>query len=212
MADSAQTKNNMISDTEKMAAFISKHRRWEAELETLRQILNGCDVSETVKWGSPAYQAAGATIISLVAFKNHYALWFHQGVFMADKARCLVSGQEEVTKGLRQWRFTDEDSIDPGLVRQYVDEAIANQRAGKTIKSEPKKESNGQALPKELEAVLAANEELRKAFFGLTAARQKEYAKHVAGAKLEKTRLSRVQKAIPTILSGVGLNDKYRRG
>lgn len=197
-------------DSLKIAAFINKHAEWKAEIETLRGILNTCEVFETVKWGSPAYAVNGTTIISLVAFKNHYALWFHQGVFLTDEGRCLVNAQEGVTKGLRQWRFTSDDKIDAELVKQYVDESIANQLAGKAIKPTAKTSSKNLVLPAELEEALAMDTNLSKQFSALTPGRQKEYAVHIESAKQEKTRLSRVKKAIPLIQAGVGLNDKYK--
>ena len=44
----------------------------------------------------------------------------------------------------------------------------------------------------------------------MTKGKQREYADYVSDAKLEKTRLRRVEKILPLISSGVGLNDKYR--
>ena len=38
------------------------------------------------------------------------------------------------TKALRQWRFSSVDEIEPELIKAYIDEAINNQQAGKTIK------------------------------------------------------------------------------
>ena len=47
-------------------------------------------------------------------------------------------------------------------------------------------------------------------FDSLTPFKQKEYSEHIGSAKQEKTRISRLEKSIPLIAEGKGLNDKYR--
>lgn len=65
-------------------------------------------------------------------------------------------------------------------------------------------------LPGELSRAMDAQEDLKQAFNNLTPGRQKEYAEHIAGAKQEATRQRRLEKAIPLILAGQGLHDKYK--
>jgi len=62
-----------------------------------------------------------------------------------------------------------------------------------------------------LKEALALDGELSDAFETLTPGKQREYAEHIATAKQEKTRLSRLEKCIPMIKSGTGLHDKYKR-
>ena len=76
----------------------------------------------------------------IAAFKNHYALWFHQGVFLKDTQQKLVNAQEAVTKALRQWRFEKDDPIETELILAYVEEAIQNSIDGKEIKPQRRKE------------------------------------------------------------------------
>ncbi|MFK7864534.1 MAG: YdeI family protein [Pseudohongiellaceae bacterium] len=199
-----------VNDNGKIEAYIDKHKDWEKQLRLLRKTLLACEVNETVKWGSPAYTVAGATIISLVAFKNHIALWFHQGVFLKDSAQQLINAQEGVTKALRQWRFSEADVVDTKLVKQYAQEAIQNQLAGKMVKPSSSQKEKILKIPAELAAVMNQDKKIAEAFAGLTPGRQKEYVQHIESAKQEKTRLARVEKAVPIILSGVGLNDKYK--
>jgi len=49
--------------------------------------------------------------------------------------------------------------------------------------------------------------ELKKAFESLTPGRQRAYLLHFSQPKQAKTRESRVEKLIPQILDGKGLND-----
>lgn len=204
--------NNSASseDRKKILAYLDKHSTWAEQMGKLRKILLSCEVHETVKWGSPAYTVAGTTIISLVAFKNHIALWFHQGVFLDDKTNQLINAQEGVTKALRQWRFSKGQDIDTALVQQYVEEAVVNQLAGKVLKPSADLENKETILPIELETALDLDIKAADAFANLTPGRQREYAEYIGNAKQEKTRLARTQKAVPLILAGAGLNDKYR--
>jgi len=118
----------------------------------------------------------------------------------------LVNAQEGRTQGMRQWRFNSIKDIAPGLVKSYLKEAIENQKAGKEIK--PKKKAF--LIPKELKEVLASNEALSSSFNGLGLTKKREYAEYIGEAKRENTKMARLEKIIPLILTGKGLNDKYR--
>jgi uncharacterized protein YdeI (YjbR/CyaY-like superfamily) len=196
-----------INDTEKkISAYLKKHEQWREFLEPAREVMRGTEMDETVKWGVPTYTFNGKNIIGLAGFKNHYAIWFHNGVFLKDREKQLVNAQEGTTKAQRQWRFEVGDRFPKRLVKSYVLEAINNARSGKTIKPEKK----SLKIPDELQAALDRNKRLQKAFAALTPGRQKEYAEHIGSAKQEKTRLSRLDKAGPQILQGLGLYDKYK--
>ncbi|MFD2564675.1 YdeI/OmpD-associated family protein [Aquimarina rubra] len=187
--------------------FISKKSEWKESLELLRSIMLSTEMKETIKWGAPVYTIGGKNVIGLGAFKSYVGVWFYQGVFLKDERKKLINAQEGKTKGLRQWRFNCMDEIDKKLVLQYVDEAIKNQKAGKEIKIEKSKDIE---IPNELQAVLDTNPEVKVSFGKLTPFKQKEYKEYIATAKREATRISRVEKIIPMIQGGVGLNDKYR--
>ena len=62
----------------------------------------------------------------------------------------------------------------------------------------------------ELEHAFAKADKLKTAFLNLTPGKQREYTEHIASAKQEATRLRRLDKCIPMILSGTGLHDKYK--
>lgn len=192
----------------KVDAYIAKHAKWSTILTELRSILNTTELTEEVKWGAPAYLLDKKILIGLGAFKNHMGIWFHQGVFLKDKANKLMNAQEEKTKALRQWRFVEGDQVEPKLVLQYVQEAIENSKAGKEIK--PVKAKKTVPISPDLKTAFKENAPFKKAFDALTAGKQREYIAHIASAKREATRLSRIEKIIPMILEGKGLHDKYK--
>ena len=80
-----------MSDIKKIDAYIEKHEKWKDQLVTLRKILNASELVEAVKWGSPSYTLDSNILISLVGFKNHCAIWFHQGMFLEDAKSVLVN-------------------------------------------------------------------------------------------------------------------------
>lgn len=195
------------NDTDKkISAYLEKHAQWRDFLEPARELMRGTEMEETVKWGVPTYTLNGKNIIGLAGFRNHCAIWFHNGVFLKDKEKQLVNAQEGTTKAQRQWRFEAGDRFPKRLVKSYVLEAMDNARSGKTIKPEKKT----LLIPGELQTALEKNKRLQKAFAALTPGKQREYAEHIGSAKQEKTRLSRLDKATPQILEGLGLYDKYK--
>lgn len=207
-----------LSESEKVDSFIAGQEKWQSQLAQLRKIICVCaknkavkePVKETIKWGVPSYTVSGKIVISIGSFKNHYALWFHQGVFLKDQHKVLVNVQAGVTKAMRQWRFDEYSEIDSKTVKLYIEEAIANQLAGKVLKPELKPQQKKLEIPVELKEAFKFDGPLKKAFQALSPGKQKEYAQHIGSAKLEKTRLSRIEKAGPMILKGAGLNDKYK--
>ena len=180
---------------------------WSEGLLKLRAMILSAGLREEIKWGAPTYYYQGKKIMAIFGFKNYFSIWFHQGVFLSDPAGVLVNAGEGRTRGLRQWRFASVSEIKPTLVRSYIQEAIRNAEAGKEIKPEKKASI---AMPKEMAAAWKKDKTLAKAFSSLTPGRQREYLEYIAEAKTEPTRLRRLEKSIPLILEGKGLNDRFK--
>lgn len=196
-----------MNDSEKVTAYIRKHEKWRPQLTKLREVFQQTELLEEVKWGSPTYTLNGKLVAGMAAFKNHFALWFHQGVFLKDTHKKLINAQEGVTKALRQWKFDENDSIDSDLILKYLHESIENTLAGKEVKPVGKK---GVVLPKLLKDTFKNDMKLKLAFEKLTPGKQREYAEHIETAKREETKLSRLAKITPMIYEGKGLHDKYK--
>ena len=109
---------------------------------------------------------------------------------------------------MRHWKFTDKAQIDSESILAYLNEAIENQKKGMEIK--PEKKGNA-PIPELLKTELTKNTELKKAFTSLSAYKQKEYSEYISEAKQEATKEKRLQKIIPLIEQGIGLNDAYRK-
>jgi len=188
--------------------YINSHQGWQQELELLREIiLSNPELNEEVKWGAPIYTLKGKNIVGIGAFKSYVGLWFHQGVFLKDYKKVLINAQEGKTKALRQWRFNSINDVDSNTIKKYVEEAIHNQKAGKELKQEV---NSNLTIPVELQSLFNGDTVIKSAYDSLTLYKQKEFAEYIASAKKTETKLSRIEKIKPMILSNTGLNDKYR--
>lgn len=184
-----------------------KNDQWTEEIGRLREIVQKTELVETTKWGGEVYTINNKNVLGIGGFKNYFTLWFWNGVFLKDEAKVLVNANEGVTKGLRQWRFTSVSEIDEKLILQYINEAIANEKAGLSIKPEKKEAMKCEFF----EAELNQNKTLKTAFEKFTPGKQKEFWEYMATAKQEKTKVTRLEKITPMIMDGIGLNDKYRK-
>lgn len=192
--------------SEKVEAVIAKHPKWETELHKIRAVLQESELTEAIKWGAPAYVLGNKIVIGFMGFKNHFGIWFHQGVFLKDPANVLTNAQEGKTKAMRMWKFYEGDTVNKTILKQYVAESIANTIAGKEVPRTIKKVAKPPLLKKALENNII----LHNAFKALTPGKQKDYNDYIASAKQEQTKLKRLEKIKPMIMDGKGLHDKYR--
>ncbi len=181
--------------------------KWANELNRLVEIIAKTELVLATKWGMNVFTCNNKNVLGCIALKHYFALWFYNGVYLSDNAQKLQLAKDEKAKAMRQWRFASIDEIDEKLILQYVFEAIENEKAGKTWK--PNK-NNSFEIPTELEQALAIDEVFDIAFKNLSVYKQKEYANHIQSAKQEKTKQQRIEKSKLLILSGLGLNDKYK--
>lgn len=189
--------------------FIAQAAQWGPELRRLREIVLTQDLAETVKWGAPCYTHAGKNVVGIVGFKAHFCLWFHQGSLLSDPSNVLINAQEGVTQAQRQWRMTDAAEIKPTVIKRYLKEAIALVQAGRSVAP---RRGKPVVVPPELQAALHAEPALQEAFDALTVGPRREFAAYIADAKQAATRRRRIEKILPMLRAGRGLNDKYRRG
>jgi uncharacterized protein YdeI (YjbR/CyaY-like superfamily) len=187
----------------KVDAYLEREKTWRQEFEALRSILRDFDLTEDFKWGHPCYALGKSNIVLMHGFKEYCALLFFKGALMKDPSGILVQQTENV-QAARQIRFTSADEIKrmANALKSYVQEAIDVERAG--LKVEFKKEFD---IPEEFQSKLDERPELKTAFEALTPGRQRAYLLHFSGAKQSKTREARIEKCVPQILQGKGLDD-----
>src|SRR6478735_672108 len=188
----------------KVEEFLSRAKAWQGEMQKLRSILTGCGLVEELKWGKPCFMFEDKNIAIIQPFKEHCSLMFFKGALLADR-HGLLRSQGENTQGALRLEFTSEAQIKKAIVEAYVKDAIAVEKQGLKVDFKAKRELE---LPQELTQMLEKNRKLAKAFAELTPGRQRAYVLHFAGAKQSQTRVARIEKVIPLILAGKGLNDR----
>lgn len=186
-------------------SFFLKAKGWREEMETLRKILLETGLEEELKWGKPCYTFQGNNVAIIQGFKGFCALLFTKGALLKDSKGILQKPGENTQSG-RRIPFTSIETVNKskGAIKAYVKEAIAVEKSGEKVSF---KKTAEYAMPDEFKQQLKSHPDLRKAFDALTPGRQRAYLLHFSSAKQSATRMSRVEKCMPSILKGKGLND-----
>ena len=189
----------------KVDFYFDKTQKWQQELEQLRTIVLDCGLTEELKWGVPCYMFENSNIVLIHEFKEYCALLFFKGALLNDTNGILVQQTKHV-QAARQIRFTNVREIVKmkKILKAHIYEAIEVEKAGLKVKLKKVSEF---PIAEEFQKKLDKNKVLKAAFEALTPGRQRGYLLHFSAPKQSKTRESRVEKSIPQILEGKGLND-----
>lgn len=189
----------------KVDFFFEDAGQWQEEFKALRTIALSTELVEDLKWGCPCYTFEGKNIFLIHGFKEYCALLFFKGALMKDPDHILIRQTENV-QAARQVRFTDVQQINDlkEILRSYMFEAVEIEESGAKVEMKKTKEFE---MPEEFQNKLEQDPALKEAFESLTPGRQRAYLLHFSSAKQSKTREARIEKNIPQILTGKGLND-----
>ncbi len=194
----------MNNQNPKVDRVLAHQEKWQQEFQTLRTMILGYPLTEEFKWGQPCYTLQGKNVVLIHGFKEYCALMFFKGALLKDPHRLLATpGQHQAA---RQMRFTGVREIVrmKSTVKAYIQEAIDVEEAGLKVKLKKTADFN---IPDEFQKKLHEMPALKTAFNALTPGRQRGYLFHFSQPKQSKTREARVEKHIPLILAGKGLND-----
>ena len=185
--------------------YFEKEKRWQNEIRKLRAIALDCDLVEELKWGCPCYTFEKRNIVLIHVFKEYCAFLFFKGALLKDPKGILIQQTENV-QAARQIRFTNVQEIIKleKTLKAYIYEAANVEASG--LKVDYKKTSDFK-IPDEFQKQLNKNRALKTAFNSLTPGRQRAYLFYFSSAKQSKTRESRIEKYLPKILEGKGLDD-----
>ena len=189
----------------KVDDFLGREKKWPEEFKKLREIILDCHLTEELKWGQPCYTLEGKNIVLMHGFKEYCALLFMKGSLLKDPKGILIQQTENV-QAARQIRFTGVQEIVKleKTLKAYIQEAIEVEKSG--LKVELKKTAD-YAMPIEFKDELDRQPALKAAFEALTPGRQRGYLYFFSQPKQAATRESRIEKCIPKILEGLGLDD-----
>lgn len=182
-----------------------KVNNWREELNLLRQVVLETGLKEEIKWGVPVYTNKGKNIVTVNALKDSANIGFFKGVLLTDKNKILQ--QQGNLQSDRIIKFTNVKEIEKvkDVLIEYVLEAIEIEESGKKVEFK----KNSEPIPDELLEAFEQDPAFKKAFFALTAGRQRGYIIHFSQPKQSQTRNVRIEKYKEQIFKGIGLNDKY---
>lgn len=190
----------------KVDHYLAHAKSWQQELAQLRAIILDCKLTEELKWGVPCYTLNGANVVLVHVFKAYCAVLFFKGALLKDPEGILVQ-QTKNTQASRQIRFTNLQEVveKKAAVKAYVKEAMAVEKSGLKVNF---KSTEAFDMPEEFQSRLEDIPALRTAFEALTPGRQRAYLLHFSEPKQAKTKAARVEKCMPKIFSGKGLDDR----
>ncbi len=185
--------------------YIDRNTKWQKEITLLRKIILDCPLGKKLKWGSPCYTFDNKNIVLIHVFKDYSAVLFFKGALLQDPEGILIQQTKNV-QSARQLRFTNTKEIEKKerILKAYIYEAIEVEKAGLKIAL---KKTTDYEMPEEFQQKLAKSKSLKAAFDKLTPGRQRGYLFYFSAPKQSKTRESRIEKYVPQILKGKGLND-----
>jgi uncharacterized protein YdeI (YjbR/CyaY-like superfamily) len=185
--------------------YFDKATKWRKELQLMRKIILDCGLTEELKWGTPCYTFQNRNIVLIHVFKEYCAVLFFKGALMNDSQGILIQQTANV-QAARQVRFTKAPQIIAmeATLKAYIYEAIEVEKSGMKVKL---KKTTEYKMPEEFSKKLNKISGLKTSFNSLTPGRQRAYLLYFSSAKQASTRETRIQKCIPKILEGKGLND-----
>jgi uncharacterized protein YdeI (YjbR/CyaY-like superfamily) len=198
--------HQMNPTTPTVDGYIRKNKKWQEELQKLRSIILDCQLTEEVKWRVPCYTFQERNVVFLGALKESCVLSFVKGALLKDAKGILIQ-QTQNSQSVRVIRFTNVQEIvalEP-LLKAYIHEAVAVEKSGLKV---PLKKITERPIPQELQSKLDELPAVKTAFRALTPGRQRAYLLYFSAPKQSQTRQSRVEKCLPQILHGKGLDDQ----
>ncbi|MEO6094139.1 MAG: DUF1801 domain-containing protein [Fibrobacteria bacterium] len=195
----------MSKSNPKADFYFANSEKWQKVMKKLRAIALGCGLTEELKWGCPSYTLGKTNIVLIHEFKEYCAYLFFKGALMKDPKGLLIQQTKNV-QAARQIRFTSLQVVTKleTVLKAYIKEAIAVEKAGLKVEFKTAAQFD---RPDEFQSRLDSMPALKRAFEALTPGRKKGYLLHFSSAKQSKTREARVEKCIPLILDGMGLDD-----
>jgi uncharacterized protein YdeI (YjbR/CyaY-like superfamily) len=191
----------MNSMNPKVDGYLRKAKKWQKEMEQLREISLACGLIEELKWGKPCYTFQQSNVVIIQGFKEFCALLFCKGALLNDPNGIL---KKFGWQAARRIPFTNVREIVKmkTVLKAYIHEA--KEKAGLKVKY---KKTSEFKIPEEFQNKLDETPVLKKAFDALTPGRQRGYLLYFSQPKQSKTRVARVEKCMQQVLKGKGLND-----
>jgi uncharacterized protein YdeI (YjbR/CyaY-like superfamily) len=191
-------------------AYIAKSQDFAKPILThIRESIHqACpDVSETIKWGMPAFDYKGP-MCGMAAFNQHATFGFWKSSLVFDK-----NDQYAIDpNGMGAFgKMTSVSDLPPKrALLGYIKKAAALNDEG--VKVQRKRTPRAPLpVPAAFAAALKKNKKATAAFDAMPPSHQREYNEWIGEAKTDATRDKRVAQAMQWIAEGKSRNWKYQR-
>lgn len=189
-------------------AYIGKSAEFARPLLIrLRELVHeACpDVTETIKWGMPSFEYAGAILCGMAAFKRHvsFGYWKHALVVGAERARDGMGSYGRMA--------TPQDLPPQRTLLAHIRKAAALNARGVTsgAKRTGTRPRPSPRAPSDLVAALRRNRQAQATFAAFAPSARREYVEWIIEAKRPATRARRLDQAVAWMAEGKRRNWKY---
>ncbi|MEO8514631.1 MAG: YdeI/OmpD-associated family protein [Ignavibacteria bacterium] len=204
----------MVTKDKRIDAYITKSADYAKPiLEHLRKLIHKTcpEVTETIKWGMPAFDYNGP-FVGVAAFKKHAVLGFWKAAIMKDSK--VLTGKD--TKGsmgnlgrLESIKDLPKDAV---LVKWMKEAMKLNDDGVKFVRAEkPKHERKEYTMPDYFQKVLNKNKKAKAVYDNIAPSHKKEYLEWISEAKTEETRNKRMETAVEWLTEGKSRHWKYQK-
>lgn len=194
-------------------AYIAKSQDFaKPVLEHLRKLIHKTcpQVTETIKWGMPAFDYKGP-FMGLAAFKKHAVLYFWKAALMKD-SKVLTGNETKGAMGNLGRIESIEDLPKDAIITKWIKDAMKLNDAGVKLDrtAKPKHERKVYAMHPAFDKALNKNKPAKKTFEAFPPSHKREYLEWIGEAKTEETRNKRIETAIEWMTEGKSRNWKYQ--
>ncbi len=204
----------MGTKDKRIDAYIARSQDFaKPVMEHIRKLIhkNCPDVTETIKWGMPAFEYKGP-FMGFAAFKKHFTLFFWKGAIMKDSKILMGANSKGAMGNLGRIESIEDLPRDAVLVRWIKEAKKLNVDGIKIDKKEkPKHERKEYKMPAYFQKELNKNKKAKQVFEGFPPSHKREYLEWIIEAKTEETRKKRMETAIEWMTEGKSRNWKYQK-
>ena len=164
---------------------------------------------ETIRWGTPSWQYAGALLCSMAAYKQHCSYGFWKAPLLVYRGKPVGFG-----KDAQFGHITSLSALPPrtALVRLVKQAAKLNEDGVKeSVMSTSRRQARKPlpTTPADLTRALADNKKARNTFESLAPSHKREYIEWITEAKRDETRAQRLASTLEWLGEGKPRNWKY---
>ena len=167
------------------------------------------DAEETIRWGTPSWQYAGALLCSMAAFKQHCTYNFWKAPLLIFRGKPVGFGKDAQFGRIMLLSDLPTRRALVTLVKQAAKLNADGVKESVMSASGPRQARRALPTPSDLTRALATNKKARQTFESLPPSHKREYIEWITEAKRDETRAQRLAQTLEWLADGKPRNWKY---